>query len=138
MKSKATVAMMEQLVMVLVLALAAALCLQVFVLADHISRTCEAQDHAVLAAQSAAETVKGVAGDCAQAAEHFGGNWDGQAWIISYDASWQQSSEADAAYHVLVVPAESGQDLLGAANITVESMDGDALFQLSVAWQEVA
>ena len=38
MKSKAPLALMEQLVMVLVVALAAALCLQAFTLADQISR----------------------------------------------------------------------------------------------------
>ena len=38
MRSKAPLALMEQMVMVLVFALAAALCLQAFALADRISR----------------------------------------------------------------------------------------------------
>ena len=42
MKSRAPLALMEQTVMVLVFALAAALCLRAFVLADGISRQVEA------------------------------------------------------------------------------------------------
>ena len=54
MRSKAPLALMEQLVMVLVFALAAALCVQVFVLSYQTSRRNEARDRAVLEAQNAA------------------------------------------------------------------------------------
>ena len=59
MRSKAPLVLMEQLVMVLVFALAAALCVQVFVLSDQTSRSHEARDRAVVAAQNAAENLKG-------------------------------------------------------------------------------
>lgn len=59
MKSKAPLVLMEQLVMVLVFALSAAVCLQVFALSGGLSRTCEARDRAVVIAQNAAETLKG-------------------------------------------------------------------------------
>ena len=48
MKSKAPLMLMEQMVMLLVFALAAALCLQAFVKADEISKQAEARDRAVL------------------------------------------------------------------------------------------
>ena len=134
MKSKAPLALMEQLVMVLVFALAAAVCLQVFVLSDRISRTCEARDRAVLMAQSAAETIKGCGGDYAQAARTLGGGWDGQAWTIGYDEGWQETAE-DAAYVLRVTPGESGQDGLGMANITVTGTE--EIFSLCAAGQEV-
>ena len=44
MRSKAPLVLMEQLVMVLVFALAAALCVQVFVLSDQTSRNYAARD----------------------------------------------------------------------------------------------
>ena len=135
MRSKAPLAMMEQLVMVLVFALAAALCLQVFVLSDRTSRRNEARDRAVLAAQNAAEEVKSVRGDFAQAAELYGGTWNGQLWGRSYDADWARDGDD---YHVLVTPADSGDALLGAAEVTVYTAEGDLLFTLPVAWQEVA
>ena len=57
-RSKTPLALMEQMVMVLVFALAAALCVQVFVLSDRTSRYGEARDRALLEAQSAAEALK--------------------------------------------------------------------------------
>ena len=58
MKSKATLVLMEQLVMLLVFALAAALCLNVFARADEISKQTARRDEAVLIAQNAAEILK--------------------------------------------------------------------------------
>ena len=72
MRSKAPLALMEQLVMVLVFALAAALCVQAFVLSDQTSRRNEARDRAVLEAQNAAEELKSVHGDFQQMTELYG------------------------------------------------------------------
>ena len=47
MKSKAPLLLMEQMVMLLVFALAAALCLQAFVKSDGLSRRSEARDRAM-------------------------------------------------------------------------------------------
>ena len=136
MKSKAPLMLMEQLIMVLVFALAAAVCLQVFALSGRISRACEARDRAAVAAQNAAETLKGCGGDYAEAVQRLGGRWDGTLWTMDYDAAWKQT-ETDAAYQVCVRPAESGQALLGMAEITVLDMEGGEIFSLRTAWQEV-
>lgn len=138
MRSKAPLAMMEQLVMVLVFALAAALCLQVFVLSDKTSRRNEARDRAVLEAQNTAEEVKSVRGDFAWAANLYGGTFDGQIWGRSYNEEWEQQTGSGAAYHILTTLADSGTPLLGAAEVTVYTAEGDVLFSLPVAWQEVA
>ena len=63
MKSKAPLSLMEQMVMLLVFALAAALCLQAFVKSDRISRESEARDRAALLCQSVAEAVRHNGGD---------------------------------------------------------------------------
>jgi len=136
MRSKAPLAMMEQLVMVLVFALAAALCLQVFVLSDMTSRRNEARDRAVLEAQNTAEKLKSLRGDFTQAAELYGGTFDGQTWSQSYDADWVQNA-GNATYHILATSADSGDPLLGRAEVTVSTAEGDLLFALPVAWQEV-
>ena len=60
MRSKAPLTLMEQVLMILVFALAAALCVQVFVFSGQSSRRNEARDRAVLEAQNAAETLKSV------------------------------------------------------------------------------
>lgn len=58
MKNKASLMLMEQLVMILVFALCAALCLQCFVAADRISEETALRDEAVLLAQNTAESLK--------------------------------------------------------------------------------
>ena len=58
MRSKASLFLMEQLVMVLVFALCAALCLRVFAAADRISVETARRDQAVTVAQNAAELLK--------------------------------------------------------------------------------
>ena len=63
MRSKAPLMMMEQMVMLLVFALAAALCLQAFVKSDEMSRRSEARDRAVAEAQNAAELIRYYGGD---------------------------------------------------------------------------
>ena len=57
-KSKAPLVMLEQMVMLLVFALAAALCLQAFVKSDAASREAEARDRAANLCQSLAEMMR--------------------------------------------------------------------------------
>ena len=135
MKSRAPLALMEQAVMVLVFALAAALCLRAFVLADGISRRVEATDRAVLWAESAADTLKARNGDLAQAAAELGGNLDGQRWIIPLDETWQETA-GESAYTLTAQPIQSGQPLLGRTQIDVAEKNGERLFSLEVCWQE--
>lgn len=135
MRSRAPLALMEQAVMVLVFALAAALCLRAFVLADGISRRVEATDHAVLWAESAADTLKARKGDLARAAAELGGNLDGQRWIIPLDETWQETA-GESAYTLTARPVETGRPLLGKAQIDVAEKNGERLFSLEVCWQE--
>ena len=135
MKSRAPLALMEQAVMVLVFALAAALCLRAFVLADGISRRVEATDRAVLWAESAADTLKARNGDLAQAAAELGGNLDGQRWTISLDENWRETA-GEPTYTLTAQPIQSGQPLLGRTQIDVAEKNGESLFSLEVCWQE--
>ena len=135
MKSRAPLALMEQAVMVLVFALAAALCLRAFVLADGISRRVEATDRAVLWAESAADTLKARNGDLAQAAAELGGKLDGQCWTINLDEDWQETAE-EPTYTLTARPVETGRPLLGKAQIDVAEKNGERLFSLEVCWQE--
>lgn len=138
MKSKAPLALMEQLVMVLVFALAAALCLQVFVLSGRMARCNEARDRAVIAVQNAAETLKGCGGDLAESAALCGGTWDEDTWQIGYAADWTPAEPAESTYRVQAVLRGTGDPLLGSAVVTAQDADGAALFTVTVCWQEVA
>ena len=72
MKSKATLFLMEQLVMVLVFALAAALCLGIFSRGAEISKQTAFRDEAVVLARNAAELLKQT-GDPQQVRQQLGG-----------------------------------------------------------------
>ena len=134
MRSKAPLALIEQLVMILIFAVAAALCLQAFALSERLSKDSEAQDRALLEAQNAAETLKSCEGDFEAAARILGGQWNGSQWVRLFDEVWQ-SVESGETYRLCVTPAERENTLLGKADVTV-CRGEDCLVQLSVAWQE--
>ena len=136
MKSKAPLALMEQILMVLVFALAAGLCLQMFVLSNQVMGRCEAKDRAVMVAQNTAEVWKLNRGDGQKCVETLGGQWDEDIWQIGYDDNWQEIDCGEAEYLVRAVSVVTNDPYLGRADISVETADGDCLFQVSVAWQE--
>ena len=139
MRSKAPLALMEQVVMVLVFALAAALCLQVFVVSDRMSEKNKDIDHAVLLAQNTAEMLKAYGG-VEEAADAVGGEIRQMMWSSYYDEDLNPvPDQASAYYEVNTLPENSGVEGLGKATIDVVRFDGnEALFSLTVNWQEVS
>lgn len=137
MKSKAPLALMEQLIMLLVFALAAAFCLRAFLWADHRSAQNAARDQAALQAQCAAETLKHHHGRFEQAAATLGGSWDGSCWTLGYDETWQLTDDPPV-YILSVHPMESGHPHLGQARLEASDSNEISLFQLTVCWQEVS
>lgn len=133
MKNKAPLALMEQLIMLLVFALAAALCLQIFVYSGNISRRCEAQAFAATAVQNVAEAVKHNRGDLSP----FTGDSSSAQALIGFDEQWQKSAPTVADYHILVTLEESDVPGLGKASVTAQTAAGEELFAIAVCWQEV-
>lgn len=113
MKNKTTLMLMELLIMVLVFALAAAICLKVFVRSHELSSETQNRDRAMLAAQNAAETVKACA-DPEEAARLL----------------------TDSGCHVQLISVPSETPGLAGCEITAEC-EGET-FSLTVFWQEVA
>lgn len=135
MRSKASLTLIEQVVMLLMLSVAAALCLRAFVWADTSSVAGAEQDRALLQAQSAAEILKGCRGDWEQAAKIAGGNWNGSVWQLCWDENWQETTD-DGTYILLVSPADGGLKYLSGAQ--VEVIKGEhVLASFMVNWQEV-
>jgi len=111
MKSKASLLLMEQLAMVLVFALAAALCLRIFVRADEISIQNGRQDRAVMIAQNAAELLKSGADE--------------------------EDIPQDEAYPMEIQMENSGVPGLAQARIAVYyDRDTEPLFTMTTGWQE--
>lgn len=126
MKNRTSLVLMEQLVMVLVFALAAALCLGVFVKADQISRETARRDEAVLLAQNGAEALKSCAGDLQKMAE-----------ILDGTSSDTGVTAISGAYTLEIELEDSGIPGLGQARICVY-VEEELIFTLRTGWQEVA
>lgn len=135
MKSKTPLALMEQVIMVLVFALAAALCLRAFVLSENISRGCEEQDRAVQAVQTVAETLKNCHGDFSKTERLVQAALDNIDVVFYHSDHWEDPQDSLC---VIILPVASGSELLGCAEVAARNADGDTIVSLTVAWQEVS
>lgn len=137
MRNRASLVLIEQMILLLVFALAAVLCLRIFLRADLSSDAGAAKDKALVQAQSAAEVLKACGGDFEAAAEILGGDWDGAVWVVFFDGRWTVTDEGQqAAYILRVSPEESGLKYLGCADVGVFQGE-ECLASLNAAWQEV-
>lgn len=150
MKSKAPLVMMEQMVMILVFALAAALCLQAFVLSDSISRENQRRDQAVLLCQNLAEECKALgygqtdghplltAGGSAAGGEqgpYVEEILPGPASVFYYDENGQETQEPGL-YRLEAVWLPSEYAALNRGQVTAYDQEsGRELFSLEFAWQ---
>ena len=145
MKSKAPLALMEQMAMILVFALAAALCLQAFVKSDAISSRSDARDRAVSLCQTTAEAIRHAGGGeesaLESAAERLGLSYgayapEGAPLEAHYNADWTLCADREYEYWLTARPAESGLTGLAMAQVQVwQSGRDQPLFELEVAWQ---
>lgn len=149
MRSKAPLAMMEQMVMLLVFGLAAALCMQAFVKADALSQRREERDRAAVLCQNAAEAVQACQGDMERAAALLGENcrFQEDSLFISYFENWepqegsyQPQSDAYAyqfGYVLGVGRMESEVPGLGKACVWLQKDEPwEELFRMEFCWQE--
>ena len=129
MRSKAPLLLMEQMVMLVVFALAAALCLQAFAASDRISVRNENRDRAVQWSQTVAETLHYYGGAPDQAlrrtAETLGAAYgEGVLSLELGDGCRLTARET---------PAET--ERLSMVRIVSEDESGETLFELETAWQ---
>ena len=135
MKNKAPLTLMEQLTMILVFAIAAAVCLRLFMLANTLSENAASKEQAVAAVQNAAEALKLVNGDFDQLAAEFGGERTDEGWQISCDENWNADA-GKAVYTVKTYAFDDEIPLMGSAHVSAEDKNGKQLFQIMVCWQE--
>lgn len=134
MKNKTSLLLIEQALLLLVFALASAICLQAFVWADVQSKENADRDRAMIEVQNAVEIAKAVRGDWMRAAAIYGGVGNEEGWSIGYDGDWNQDSEKQL-FVLRVAGIESGHPFLGTAS--VQLWDGETiLLETQAAWQE--
>lgn len=125
MKNRTSLLLMEQLVMVLVFAIAAAVCLRLFGAAWQINRQTELRSEAAVLAQNGAEAVKGCQGDLEKAGMILDGETNGDVLTVS-----------DGELVMQIIRLPDSLPGLGQAQIRV-MQEQEELFFLAVSWQEV-
>lgn len=135
-KSKSHLALMEQAIMILVFAFAAAICVQAFQKADATSKELAARDRAVNYSQTVAETVKSVHGDLESAAGILGGIAKEDKLLFWYDNEWNRVSKEGAAYELCLMVTETSAYLEKSQLIVTELKKSKVLFALPVNWQK--
>ena len=113
MKNRTSLLLMEQLVMVMIFALAAAVCLLIFAQARNLSREAASTDEAVILAQNAAEVLKAT-----------GGDREGAQALVK------------APYRLEILPEDSGIPGFFQVQILVYGEE-TLIFILRTGWQEV-
>lgn len=125
MKNKTFLPLIEQMIMILIFALAAAFCLQGFASADRISKRQAVLTEAVVTVQNTAEILKSSHGDYDLAAELLTGTVT--------DTGLQIQTED---YTLTATAAEEQLDSLASAKIKV-LYKTETIYELTVSWQEV-
>ena len=128
MRSKAPLALMEQMVMLLVFALASALCLQAFVKSDAISFKNGNRSKAALEAQNTAEAIQHCGGDLehalAGAGELLGTVPKDGKIRISYDDDWAVTEKEGSFY---LEAAGIPTDIPGLQKASVQVFDNNSM-----------
>ena len=128
MKNRAALVLMEQLVMVLVFALAASLCLLAFSHGHRISAETDRQDRAIDLAISGCETVKAHRGDLDAAAEVLKGQTKHGVLLVDRE---------DLRMEIRILDPQIPH--LGQAEVRIfRENSEECIYSLAVSWQEVS
>ena len=137
MKKNASLALIEQVIMLLILILAAALCLRAFAWSDKQSLYYRDRDRAMVELQSAAEVLKAHSGDFSAAAASYGGSATQTQWVLEFDENWNITG-TPGTYRICATAITCDVDYLGSAKLTVQSIADEIFAELTITWQEVA
>jgi len=127
--------LMEQLIMILVFAVAASFCLRGFAAAQNISDEIGHRDHAVYLTQNAAEKLKADGGEIDKSAFTM---ISPEIWAQTYDADWSLLTGGEnGEYRLEIIRSQAPLPGLGTAKLQMKTVKtGQCLFELTVAWQE--
>ena len=133
MRNRSFLLLMEQICMIAVFAVAAAICLRGFASANKISQERNTLDSSVALAQDTCEILKHTKGDIKTAAQILGGHIKESVLFVYYDQDKKTTDPTAAVYVVKASPKTLDEDL-GASVVEVYS-DDRLIYDLTVAWQ---
>lgn len=124
-RSKAPLALMEQIIMILVFALASAVCLQAFVYSNNLSKTDERRHTAMSKAQQVTEYCKASGGDLETVSETLNGDVTEDGIKIAYP-----EDDMTVSLHLT-----EQTEYLQKARILVVTSEGEEVCNMDIAWQ---
>ena len=139
-RSRSTLFLMEQLVVILVLAVCASACVSIFVDSYFIARDARDLKTAVLTAENGAECYKAAGGDIQKTAVFLSaGGAEPNGLTVFYNSEWSLCGADDAMYSMVISRGSDTADVIS-AGLTVSRIAGDKpgeLVSLALAAREV-
>ena len=136
MKNRIFLSLLEQITMIAIFAVAATICVQIFLKSNTISQQRQALDQATLVAQNAGETLKYAGGDLSQVATLLTGTLDDDSVTVFYNDDWVQTEQEEhATFQLFIQECPCDIPQLGKAAVSVKHHD-NVIFCITVAWQE--
>jgi type II secretory pathway pseudopilin PulG len=148
-RSKSTLFLIEQLIVIAVFAICAAACISILTASFFYATDAQAAGNAILKAETAAELYKATGGDVHMIAGFLGGVVEsgGDAHpgtiyaAIYYNQAWQISNEATASFVLRIKSAGTSYALHGirleSGGITVEKITGEKFVDFPIAARQV-
>lgn len=134
MAKKTVLSLIEQTVMICVFAVAAALCLSVFVYARELSEKNGIRDFAVREVSNAAQIMRSCSGDLEKASVLLDAGECPEGIAAGYDADFCRV-DSDPEFVLRVVPVKTENKNLGSAEITFDRAS-ETVYSLNICWQE--
>ncbi len=125
-RSKAPLALMEQIIMILVFALTAAVCLEAFVYANNLSVQGDQKNLAANHAQEVVEYCKMMSGDLDQVSLELEGKLEENVLTVPYTADQM----------VVILEITEQTDWLVKAKVRVQDREKQEIFSMNTAWQK--
>lgn len=125
---------MEQLIVLLIFAVCAMVCVKIFVYSHLMAVDTYDLNNALAAAKNGAECFKATGGDIEKAAEILNGEYVFSAAAVYFDAEWKPCGVNDAVYTMSLKPQDSERDRYPIlCELSVEKTNGGALIAFTVA-----
>lgn len=136
MKNKSFLLLLEQMCMILLFALAAALTLRGFALSGEMTRESRRLSDAALMAQNMAEVLKQTEGDPDRTAALLGGTADSADGTADSADRCVVCTDPENRFTLTARITDTENPLLGTAEIRAVDGDGTLLYSLTVCWQK--
>ena len=141
-RSRSTLFLMEQLMVILIFAICSAVCVKIFVDSYIVANASKDLKNSLIVAENGAESYKAFAGSAHEVSSNLGGTYanadDGSEITVFFDEEWQHCREDDAAYVMRILSRATGDSSpLRSGDLSVETMTGREIVSFTVRTRAV-